>query len=71
MGWVKEANKIGRYHTTYKGFRLYYTRIRIFAIDKNGCSFESQKLEAIGFLIDKELINRYYDKNILSTPTPA
>lgn len=26
MSWIKEANKIGRYETTYKGFRFYYTK---------------------------------------------
>lgn len=23
MSWVKEANKLGRYNTSYKGFRIY------------------------------------------------
>lgn len=26
MGWVYEANKIGRYDMTYQGFRLYWTK---------------------------------------------
>ena len=23
IGWIKEANKLGKYKTTYKGFRIY------------------------------------------------
>lgn len=26
MNWIKEANKIGKYHTTYNGFRIYITK---------------------------------------------
>jgi len=26
MSWIKEANKIGKYETSYKGFRLYCTK---------------------------------------------
>jgi hypothetical protein len=26
MSWVKEANKLGRYSTTYHGFRIYCTK---------------------------------------------
>lgn len=26
MGWISESNKIGKYKTTYKGFRFYCTK---------------------------------------------
>lgn len=26
MGWIKKANKLGVYETTYEGFRIYRTR---------------------------------------------
>jgi hypothetical protein len=26
MGWLKQANKIGKYETTWNGFRIYLTK---------------------------------------------
>jgi len=26
MGWIKEANKLGRYEMTYQGFRIYCSK---------------------------------------------
>lgn len=56
MSWIKTANKLGRYRTSYRGFRIYQTRIRFIAMNKRFVIFKSQKLEEIGIMIDAHYI---------------
>jgi len=39
MSWIKEANKIGKYERSYKGFRFYCTKepeIKTYTEERNG-----------------------------------
>lgn len=62
MGWIKQANKIGEYYSTYLGFRIYKANRIYIAINKDGVRVECPRLEGIGFEIDIADAHEYYKK---------
>lgn len=75
MGWIKEANKLGEYHSTEFGYRIYktepmiitengnettYKQGKYLAIDKNGILMQDRPLEFIWAEIDKKRIEKAY-----------
>ena len=44
MGWIKEANKLGEYHSTWEGFRIYRNdETNLFhAVNKDGESYSGR-----------------------------
>ena len=61
MNWIKEANKLGRYHRTYEGFRFYCTKeseLKQFQVEKDGKIYDGEELTLREYIaIDKtELI---------------
>ena len=75
MGWVQEANKLGTYHSTVYGYRIYCTTSTVItiteqgiesvqgkylAINKNGVLIESRPLEFIWAAIEKKQLEDYY-----------
>jgi protocatechuate 3,4-dioxygenase beta subunit len=36
MSWIKQANKIGKYNSTYKGYRIYLKKQGSVTVEENG-----------------------------------
>ena len=61
MGWVKEANKLGEYHSTYEGYRIYRHGFHDFtAIGKKGVLIEHKSLDMVLSAIDKSTIEKRF-----------
>lgn len=63
MGWIKEANKLGAYSRTYKGYRIYFAKNgeAFYAINKSGTKYEG-RLGMIMQEIEKEGILNHFQK---------
>lgn len=62
MGWIKEANKLGEYHSTWEGYRIYRHGFRDFtAVGKEGILVEHKSLEMVLSAIDKRTIEKRFN----------